>query len=254
MTQYTKNLRENLQGSIYKGFLLFSVAFSYLCKKNKNRIISKIIKKKEMQPWMRYKEIIIMKELLTKLQPKRCLEWGTGYSTLYFPKYLPGNFKWISIEHDEEWVIKIRELNERSNVQIYHQHPNHFPWTDKNKDGSYSDLKEYINFPNKFGKFDFILIDGRARDECLKKAYDLVEHKGLVILHDANRNYYHGSLNLFRYQALFVDLRDGEGGLWIGSKGSQIKTVLDVHKHKTLWHLIEKYSNNWFGRGLAKEI
>jgi len=40
-------------------------------------------------PYMKYKEIAIFKELFTKLKPKKCLEYGCGTSTLYFLDFLP---------------------------------------------------------------------------------------------------------------------------------------------------------------------
>lgn len=254
MTQPMRNPNENQGNLLYNSFILSSTVFPYLYKKYKNRITNKVFNKKETNPWMRYKEIKILKEIYSNLQPKHCLEWGAGYSTLYFPNFLDENMKWISIEHDRKWAMKIKKLNQRSNVHIHHQKPNHFPWTDEFEDGAYSDLKNYIEYPSKFGKFDCILIDGRARNECLVKAFDIVESNGLVILHDANRIYYHEQFKLYKYQVLFEDNRDDAGGLWVGSKNLQIETILDVKRYKILWYLIEKYSNKTLGRGWARDI
>ena len=46
--------------------------------------------------------------------------------------------------------------------------PNNYPWSDNNNDGSYEDLIDYIEFPDNHTPYDFILIDGRARLECIK--------------------------------------------------------------------------------------
>lgn len=189
---------------------------------------------------MKYKEIEIIKEILKHLKPMRCLEWGTGYSTVYFPKYLNRYSKWISIENDRTWSTHIESINRNSNVEIYHIEPNSFPWTDKYKDGAYTDLKDYIEFPSRFGNFDFILIDGRARKDCLIKAYELIRNEGIVVLHDASRNYYHKSLKLYRYSVLFKDYCKDIGGLWVGSKGINIGKVLNINKHRVLW---EFYNN-----------
>ena len=254
MRRHSKNPRENRDKLQNYHLFLYSIVIRYMYKKYKNRFTPRFLKKQEISPWMRYKEIIIMNELLTNLQPEHCLEWGAGYSTLYFPNLLNKNMKWISVEHDKDWARKIKKLNQRSNVKIHHQKPNHFPWTDEYEDGTYSDLKDYVEFPSKFGKFDCILVDGRARNDCLIKAFDHVEKNGVVILHDANRKYYHEPFKLFKYQALYEDARDDAGGIWIGSKGVQIETIFDVNKYKNLWYLIEKYSNKTLGRGWAKEI
>jgi hypothetical protein len=139
------------------------------------------------KPWMLDREIQIIEEVLRKLKPKKCLEWGSGYSTLFFPKRVRGITKWISIDHDKDWFTKIYEQNDSSNIELYHVPPNNFPWTDENNDGSVSDLRDYIDFPERFGKFDFILVDGRARKQCLIKAREIINDKGIVVLIITNR-------------------------------------------------------------------
>lgn len=75
---------------------------------------------------MKYKEIIIIKEILKNKKPQMCLEYGAGYSTLYFSRYLEENAKWIAIEHNKNWFKKIKQLiHQRSNVSIYYKPLNH---------------------------------------------------------------------------------------------------------------------------------
>ena len=73
-------------------------------------ILRKALHIPSKKPWMRYREIEILKEILKKLRPKKCLEWGAGYSTLYFPKLLPEGTEWISIEHAKVWAEKVKHL------------------------------------------------------------------------------------------------------------------------------------------------
>ena len=40
------------------------------------------------KPYMRYREIEVVEEILYNLQPTSCLEWGAGSSTLFFPPKL----------------------------------------------------------------------------------------------------------------------------------------------------------------------
>jgi len=200
-----------------------------------DRIIKWTTHEEVTKPLMRYREIEIVEEILKNLQPKKCLELGAGYSTLSFPEFLGESAKWISIEHERHWFKKIKDMNRRSNVEIFHIPPNRFPWTDEHKDGDYSDLKDYVEFPSKFGEFDFILVDGRARNDCLIKAYELIKSDGVVVLHDANREYYHEPFKLYKHQILLKDYRKDPGGLWIGSKGREIMDVLDVDKHLKYW-------------------
>lgn len=213
---------------------------------------------------MENREVDIIEAVLLNWQPKMCLEWGAGHSTIYFPKFLHKSAKWISIEHDQDWARTIKDHLQfepwfirrghgeclefyprgqlskigsktiepvvrvlrrgavMSHVKVFHIPPNHFPWTDEFGDGSYSDLVNHVEFPGKFGNFDFLLIDGRARKHCLIKAYEFIDNEGVVILHDANREYYREALEPYEYQVLLGDDRKSAGGVWIGSKGMNI--------------------------------
>lgn len=196
-----------------------------------------------IKPLMRDKEIIIIEEVLKNKRPKICLEWGAGYSTLYFSKYLEKDAKWIAVEHDKHWFDKIKRLvRQDSRVSIYYIPPNQSPWTDPYGDGSISDLKDYVTFPEKLNeKIDFILIDGRARKFCLITALKLLKDDGVVILHDANRKYYRSTFRHYKYQVLFEDLRYNDGGLWIGSKLG-LDNILNINKHKLNWKILENFS------------
>ena len=183
---------------------------------------------------IRYK-IVIIEEILKFLKPKKCLEWGTGYSTFYFSNYLEKDAEWIGIEHDESWYNTIQSLmGDNGAISIYHIPPNHDSWSDTDDDGDFSDFRDYINFPETLKKkFDLILIDGRARKPCLNLTTKLLKKDGIVILHDANREQY-GPFKLYRNQVLFQDTRRKAGGVYIGTNG-KLHNVLDVKKHKLNW-------------------
>ena len=203
-----------------------------------NQVVSKR-KKNNFKPHMKTREILIIEELLRNLKPKSCLEWGSGYSTLYFPKFLIKDSNWLSIEHSSEWADKVKKYNKNQKVKVVLVHPNVYPWTDSNNDGSYSDLKNYVDFPKSSAPFDFILIDGRSRPECIKKAKDWISGRGIVALHDSNRKFYHENLAEFPNQVFFhYPGRDDKGlGLWLGSKGKSINAYLNIIAHKKLWKL-----------------
>jgi len=187
------------------------------------------------KPHMTNREIIIIEELLRNLQPKRCLEWGSGYSTIYFPKFLASDSDWFAIEHYPEWADKVNELNKNPRVKSILVPPNVFPWTDEHDDGSYSDLIDYVDYPNDIAPFDFILIDGRSRIACIKRAFEWITEKGIVVLHDSNREYYHPALVNFPNQIFFHYEGRRDKGLWFGSKGFSIDTYFNAVKHKKLW-------------------
>jgi hypothetical protein len=50
-------------------------------------------------PYMRGREIAIVLDLLRHVRPQMCLEWGSGYSTAYFPRFLSNHARWVAIEH-----------------------------------------------------------------------------------------------------------------------------------------------------------
>jgi predicted O-methyltransferase YrrM len=101
---------------------------------------------------MKEKEIEIILEIIKDKKPKKVLEWGSGYSTLFFSKWLDRDAKWISIEHDEKFFKKnylLLRLKALKNVIIYYVPPNNYPWTDEDNDGSYQDLRDYIEFQRR---------------------------------------------------------------------------------------------------------
>lgn len=181
---------------------------------------------------MAQKEKDIMVEALSNLKPKRCLEWGSGFSTLTFPNLLSDSAEWMSIEHNEEWHKLIDQKKVPDQVQLVHVAADQEPVTEP--DGSYSDFKAYIEYPK--GTFDFILIDGRARTHCLKRAYDLISDNGLIMLHDANRKSYLENTSMFKHQYLFTDHRKTFGGIWLGSKIKSIESFIDIQLHQKLWN------------------
>ena len=199
-----------------------------------------------VKPMMKYREIDIVEDILKKLHPKNCLEWGSGYGTMYFPSLLSADAKWTAVEHNAEWAEKLQEMNNMPNVTVFYLKPNSTPWTDPDNDGAFADLKDYIEFPDRLGKFDFILVDGRARKECMKKTIDLLNEKGVVVLHDANRTYYHETLKLYKYRFFFENYRPNSHGLFIGSQGTDIRDILDVEQYKKLWGFYNGISRYFF--------
>lgn len=201
----------------------------------KTTIMGHFFEKTISGPWMDYAEIEFIRTLLIALRPQTCLEWGAGYSTLYFPKLLGREASWTSVDHDKDWGNKISVANRNKQVNIFIIEPNRYPWTDACQDGSYDDLKDYVEFPSGRGPFDFILVDGRARSACLEKAFDLISPKGIVILHDAGRAYYYEPMVLYKHQIMLDKYgRDG-GKLWIGSKDLDLKVLINIDQWRALW-------------------
>jgi predicted O-methyltransferase YrrM len=209
----------------------------------RDKFSRKLFKKFNM-PWMKSKELDIITEVISKLQPTSCFEWGSGFSTLMLPGMLPNLKSWHSLEHDKVWYEFIAQENKDSRVTISLVEPDDTEYMkrvskyDEKKEGIYADFKTYIEFAATLGrKFDFIFIDGRARKECLKEAFGLVNERGVVIVHDGNRDSYFTDLPAFNSTFRLKDYRHHrkQGGIWVGRKNGEVSELLDVKHHSKIW-------------------
>ncbi|OGQ60435.1 MAG: hypothetical protein A3J24_09160 [Deltaproteobacteria bacterium RIFCSPLOWO2_02_FULL_53_8] len=221
---------------------LISALFNQIYYEKKDKILHKVLKQTTIKPFMKYREIRIVEEILINLKPKVCLEWGSGYSTLYFSKFLTKDAKWIAIEHNKDWMKRVVEIIHDSRIELCLAQPERPDWEQTDKDGAYADFAGYLAAPAKYKNIDFILVDGRARKDALIKARDYIGDRGVVVLHDANRRIYHQPFSLYKHQALFTDKRTNGGGIWVGSNGSfDIEAVLDVALHKKIWRFYNMF-------------
>lgn len=205
-----------------------------------------VLKKQMSIPWMRYREIELIKNLILNLDPKTSLEWGAGTGTEFFTDYISEDSTWISIEHNQGWAESVAKRNKKPNVSILFKVPNNEPTPGiyyglvdyTVNDGTYEDFKDYIEYPSEHAPFDLILIDGRARTQCLKKSLDLLSGNGVVVLHDANRTQYHEGFKDYKQGILFEDQRESSGGIWIGTNSeTPLSEILDIDTYSKLWNL-----------------
>lgn len=205
-----------------------------------------VLKKQMNIPWMRYREIELIKDLILSLNPKTSLEWGAGTGTHFFTDFISKDSKWISIEHNEEWAETVKKQINKPNVSIIHKGPNNEPAPGayyglvdyKINDGTYEDFKDYIEYPSEYTPYDLVLIDGRARTQCLEQSVNLLSDNGVVILHDANRTQYHEGFKNYRQGILFQDQRESSGGIWIGTNSEiPLSDIIDIEAYTRLWRL-----------------
>lgn len=184
-------------------------------------ILGARFRNRQRQPYMMRREILILEELIASKQPKCILEWGSGYSTCYFPSQIKDTFNWLSLDHNPEWAQRIAQMNKNSSVSI--------EWVSED---------EYLNFPQARMPFDLIIIDGIRRPECLLKSQEFLASDGLVFLHDANRVEYLPFIDQFRFKWLLTDYRRTAGGLAIMSNEIQISHLVDTATHERNWSYI----------------
>ena len=152
--------------------------FKNILKHIKNRTVTKRILECINPPpsAMTWAEFNLIKSIIKIEKPNRCLEWGSGYSTKSFSKLVAKwDGSWTTIEHDWDWYKKAL----KTRALVRHIKPNNLDWTG---DGTYEDFANYVEFPQ--GKYDFVMIDGRARIACIERALSFTD---TIILHDAPR-------------------------------------------------------------------
>ena len=160
--------------------------------------------------------------LLSHINPQTTmLEWGSGASTVELQHKVK---KLVSIEHNLAWYNEIKP--QLSNAVHYKYIPPDNPdWeaqltlqgskTAAADDGDLMDFSAYVTYPLRLiGKFDLILIDGRARAACALVSPSLLASGGKILIHDFGpdskhprlgfRRYYQGVLNYLD----IVDYRD----------------------------------------------
>jgi predicted O-methyltransferase YrrM len=213
-----------------------AIILNQIARRNRTRLLKKLGKHRDT-PWMRPAEEDLIKDVLRALQPMRCLEWGGGMSTLQFPALLPAAATWRTIEHDTAWAKQLSTMVTRPGVEVRHVAPDDPGFTG---DGDEKSFASYLAAADDGGPYDLVFIDGRSRAACVQRALRLVSPQGVVILHDANRDYYLEPTKAFAHQLLFRDFRATRGkrvagGVWLGSPQRDLRALFDVQLHERVW-------------------
>lgn len=121
------------------------------------------------------------------------LEYGSGSSTLYFSKYVKNYY---SIEHVKAWYDTVSS-QVQNNTKIFHVE---CFFRDNNIHCDYSSEDHKLKWQPYFkkvhelpcGKYNKILIDGRARAYCAVEVLEYLDVNGLLMIHDyTHRSKYH---------------------------------------------------------------
>lgn len=128
---------------------------------------------KEESPWLTSQSVELIKGIIT--ENSIGYEWGSGRSTTWFGERIS---RLYSIEHDQIWFKEVQVIiNEKqlSNIELSHIPLNISP-------------KSYVEgFSDATDVPDFILVDGKIRDQCALKAVKLVKAGGVIIVDNVNR-------------------------------------------------------------------
>lgn len=153
-------------------------------------------------PWLSPASVLFFEKWLTK--DTVGAEFGSGISTLFFAKRCK---QMVSIEHFEPWYTKVKALFAKKRVENVEYKfipadnlakPNHKHWLYDISGLAPKDLSIRWEYNNYFGalntyedaSFDFILVDGRARPECVFATLKKLKSKGLMVLDNSERKRY----------------------------------------------------------------
>lgn len=158
------------------------------------------------EPWIR-REIILMLDRLLK-PDFTVLEWSSGSSTIWT---LPRVRRMISVESDAEWansvIERVKDMGLSHKIQFHIIPPTKdpikskyddgndnasFEWAKSKHEGYYYQQYVGVDIPKEYyGKFDMVIVDGRARSACLKRAVSLLKQEGgLLMLDNSERERY----------------------------------------------------------------
>lgn len=178
-------------------------------------------------PWMDPGELSQLLAALFPIQPKRMLEWGSGGSTLHWMTVLPSLTEVLSVEHNGAWFERVKRQLVDPRVNLVHVPPSpaapepRYPATTPLEERIYEDwcnrcevdaelMKEYVGFPRDQGPFDFVFVDGRARNFCIELGLTLLSPGGILALHDAQRPEYHAAVRRAPRHQFLVPFTQGQ--------------------------------------------
>jgi len=121
-------------------------------------------------PWLPYPAIDF---LASRVKPDFAVfEWGCGTSTLWWAKRVA---RVVAVEHDEEWFARISDLAP-PNAEVRHVAM-----------GS----ERYANAIDVYApQFDVVVVDGRERVACLRRAVEGLSPRGVIVLDNSQRPEY----------------------------------------------------------------
>jgi hypothetical protein len=182
----------------------------------------------DLKVWMDPVEYSQLRAIIESLAPRVCLEWGSGGSTQTLLTECPFIEEYVSVEHNRAWHDRVKLAVTDPRLRLHYVGADHSLALPKpsQKDIEAWDLRaelephimaSYVGLPGTLGKtFDFVLVDGRARNFCVKAGYDLLRSGGVVVVHDAQREEYAPVLRSFPRPVFLTPWRQGQ--IWFARK------------------------------------
>lgn len=144
-------------------------------------------------PWWTYSSIDAVEAWLrARRRPIRVFEFGSGASTLWLAQRTD---EVHTVEHHAGFAARMREEFARHpNISLRHVEApaSDRPRVPSGKSGSKGfDFADYVTTIDRVGgTFDLIVIDGRAREACLRASIPHLASDGLIVYDNSRRRRY----------------------------------------------------------------
>jgi predicted O-methyltransferase YrrM len=147
-------------------------------------------------PWWTWTAIRDVDDFLARRRDVRAFEWGSGASTMWLARRCDSV---VSVEHDRTFASQTAPmLATLSNVTVIVREPRQIRRDDTGGKRSgkhgYEDLdfSEYVAAieTGAVGPFEVIVVDGRARADCLQLARKHLTDDGCIVLDNSDRARY----------------------------------------------------------------
>jgi hypothetical protein len=147
-------------------------------------------------PWWTFKASDEVAAFLSAHPDARVFEWGSGASTAWLSRRA-GSV--TSVEHDAAWAAIVRPvLPENAAVRVVEPAPAvGAPGEElSQKDGFEGlDFAAYVQAVDAdVGRFDVIVVDGRARGACFKRAIRRLAAGGVLVFDNVDRQRYRDAI------------------------------------------------------------
>jgi hypothetical protein len=144
-------------------------------------------------PWWTYRAIDVVDAWIAgRRGAVRVFEYGSGSSTVWLARRTS---EVHSVEHHAEFAQQLRAaLVDHPNVDLRTVEPvtSPEPAVPSSKEGYRGlDFADYVDsIETVGGKFDLVVIDGRAREACLARALPFVAEDGVLVFDNSRRHRY----------------------------------------------------------------
>lgn len=182
-------------------------------------------------PWTSPASIAIFEATLTK--DMTAFEFGSGASTLFFARRVG---RLISLEHDASWYNRVQQnLKAAGVVNTEYRLREPKPEVEDHEEdlvmngipmkhtfaGPFRDYSSAIGeFPDEH--FDFVLVDGRARVDCIIRSIPKLKKGGILVLDNSERERYRMAFEvLTKWPMIFTTTGVTDTSIWLKPVNSE---------------------------------